>query len=123
MKVVPSVIFYTLLASACFAQGHAQRMRCPQDKSSEEVAPRFTVSIGTVSIPVGAFLLVRKNNQLGAIRITGIDPAATEWLGKSTYESYFQPDASGSLLAANVVHITDHLDIQELKGPGRARHV
>src|SRR5262249_49416729 len=67
-------------------------------------------------LPLGAFLLVRKDGQLGAIRVTGIDPAATEWFGKSTWESFFQPDRSGSLQGENVVRKTGELDIRRSKG-------
>jgi hypothetical protein len=44
---------------------------------------------------------------------------AAEWLGKSVYESYFQGDGSGSLVAKNVVRRTGELNLQPSKGPGR----
>ena len=53
----------------------------------------------------------------------GIDPVATEWLGKSTWESFFQPDGSGSLVAKNVVRRTGELNVQDLKGTGRSIYI
>jgi hypothetical protein len=70
-------------------------------------------------MPIGAFVLVRKKGQVGAIRLTSIDPAATKWLGKSNWESFFQADGSDSLLAKNVVRRTGELNVLPLKGPGR----
>lgn len=106
------LIVGTVLGSVA---GYAQT-RCPADKRADDVATRFVVSLRTVRLPIGAFLLVRKNGQVGAIRLTGIDPAATEWLGKSTWESFFQPDRSGSLQAKNVVRLTGELDVRSPKG-------
>jgi hypothetical protein len=102
--------------------GHAQ-LRCSADSRADDLATRFIVSAGTVKMPIGAFLLVRKNGQIGAIRLTNIDPTATEWVGKSTYESFFQPDSSGSLLAKNVVRRTGELNVQPSKGPGRGVYI
>src|SRR5262249_22125346 len=95
--------------------GDAQ-MRCPADSRTDHLATRFVISAGTVKMPVGALLLVRKNGQIGAIRLISINPTASEWLGKSTYESFFQPDSSGSLVANNVVGRTRELDIRPTKG-------
>jgi hypothetical protein len=100
------------------AAGYAQTT-CPADGRADGVAPGFVISAGTVTMPIGVFLLVRKGNQVGAIRLTGIDPSATKWIGKSTYESFFQPDRSGLLVAKNVVRKTGELNVQALKGPGR----
>jgi hypothetical protein len=55
-----------------------------------------------VNLPVGKFLLIRKGNQFGAIRITRITPdkqskpTAGEWLGSVAYESYFISKSSDS---------------------------
>lgn len=46
-------------------------------------------------MPIGQFLLIRKGNQIGALRITRITPDAqkpqpqNDWLGTVAYESYF----------------------------------
>jgi hypothetical protein len=94
-------------------------MRCPEDIRSDDLATRFVISGGTVMMPVGAFLLVRKSGHIGAIRVISINPANTDYLGKTSYESYFQPDGSGSLVARNVVRQTGELNLQSSKGPGR----
>ena len=74
-------------------------------------------------MPAGAFLLVRKHHELGAIRLISIDPTSTEWLGKSVYESFFQGDGSGSLLGPKVERRTGELNLQPSKGPGRGIYV
>ena len=104
------------------AVGYGQ-MPCFAGSRAEALTTDFVISGGRVKMPVGAFLLVRKNGKVGAIRLTKIDPAATEWVGKSTWESFFQPDGSGSLAAKNVIRRTGELDVQDLKGPGRGIYV
>ena len=86
------------------------------DKLHDHAPARFAISIGTVIMPVGAFSLIRKDGQVGTIRLTSIDPAATKYLGKSAYEAYFQPDQAGSLLAKDVDHRTGKLNSQPAKG-------
>ena len=80
----------TALAASQFA--HSQ---CLPHQSS--VPQQFVVGGGSVKLPVGAFLLVRKSGEIGAIRLVKIDPVGAEWLGKSTFESY-----AGSLKAADL---------------------
>ena len=94
---------WILAASAvfCSLSAHGQ-MRCPEDKRVDGASTRFVISIGTVTMPVGAFLLVRNGGQVGAIRLTSFDPVATQYQGKSNYESFFLPDKSTSFTAKNV---------------------
>jgi hypothetical protein len=82
----------------------------------------FSVGRGVIELPEGAFLLIRKNNQYGAIRITHLDPSATDSYGKSFFESYFQTDGKDSLTAPNAVRTTGQLDIQPLKGMSVLSH-
>jgi hypothetical protein len=100
------------------AAGCAQ-MRCPADTRPGDLATRFSIAGGSVKMPAGAFLLIRKNGEIGALRLTNIDPTSTEQDGRSTYESYFQGDGSGSLAASNVLRQTGELSLKPLKGPGR----
>jgi hypothetical protein len=93
------------------------------DNRNSDLAAQFVISAGTVRMPIGAFLLVRKIGAIGAIRITNIDPAATEHFGKSTYESYFQTNGSGSLVTGNVVRQTGELNLKDLRGPGRGIYI
>jgi hypothetical protein len=117
-------VFQVLMLGIVLSGGSGSvQLRCPLDSRDDEVATRFVVSVGSVKLPIGAFLLVRKKAEIGAIRLTSIDPAATEWLGKSVYESYFQGDGSGSLVAKNVVRRTGELNLQSLKGPGRGIYI
>ena len=105
-------LFLTILGGD---SGNAQA-RCAGDTRTEDLAMRFVISAGSISMPVGAFLLVRKDRRIGAIRLTGIDPTGTEWLGKSKWESFFQPDGSALFLANNVVRHTGELDVRSPKG-------
>jgi hypothetical protein len=70
-------------------------VRCPLDTRLDDLATRFRIGGTSIQMPIGAFLLIRKNGQIGAIRLTDIDRKATEYLGKSTYESFFPADHSG----------------------------
>jgi len=98
--------------------GNAQ-LRCPMDSRDGNLATQFVVKGGSVKMPVGAFLLIRKDGKIGAIRLTNVDPVSTELEGKSSYESYFQGDGSGSLTTANALKQTGQLDLKPLKGIGR----
>jgi hypothetical protein len=100
----------TMLLGSVPAHG---QIRCPEDKGDDEASTRFVISIGTVTMPVGAFLLVRKQGQIGAIRLTSIDPAASRYEGKFNYESFFS--ATGSL-PLDGDHRTGQLDIGPTKG-------
>jgi hypothetical protein len=57
-------------------------------------------------MPIGAFFAAPKGQSSWAIRLISIDPSATKWVGKFAYESFFQPDRPGSLMAKNVVRQT-----------------
>ncbi len=74
-----------------------------------DMGPRF------VHMPEKYFVLVRKGHEIGAIRFTNISQS-TPSLGKSTYESFFQGDGSGSFLNSNVIKRSGELDIQPVKG-------
>jgi hypothetical protein len=115
-------VLLTIGTVVSVAVGQAQ-MRCPSDSRGDDVATGFVVSAGSVTMPIGAFLLVRKGTQVGAIRLTSIDSSATEWIGKSTYESFFQPDSSESLTGKNVIRQAGELDVQAAKGPGRGIYI
>ena len=90
--------------------------RCPLDSRADNLATQFVISGGSVKMPIGAFLLVRKNGEIGAIRLTRIDPMATEDFGKSTYESYFPADSSDLLSIRNDIRQTGELDLKPAKG-------
>src|SRR5580692_4824857 len=74
------------LLGTALAASHGAHSQClPQHA---DIPQKFVIEGGTVKLPVGAFMLVRKNGAIGAIRLVKIDPVGAEWLGKSTYESY-----------------------------------
>ena len=97
------------------ANGLAQA-HCPQDTRADDAASRFTVSIGTVTLPVGAFLLVRHGSQLGAVRLTSLTPGPNRAEGRSNYESLFLSDASTSFTGSGVDHHTGDVYIGETVG-------
>lgn len=113
MRVLTGMFAVVLCANA---YGQAQEMRCPQDKRSDADATRFKVSVGTVAMPVGAFLLVRKGSQLGAIRLTSLTPGANQAEGRSNYESVFLPNNATSFSGSGVDHKTGDIYIGETVG-------
>ena len=119
-KVVAGVL---LLGTMGGVVGFAQHRRCPLDTRNDDFATRFVIHNGTVRMPMGAFLLVRKNGQIGAIRLTSINPNATQLFGKSAYESVFQKSGSAVTFPQNAVSQKGELDVQDLKGPGRGLFV
>jgi len=104
------------------ARAEAQ-VRCPVDARANDLATRFVITGGDIEMPIGAFLLIRKGNQLGAIRLVAISPTSTEWLGQATYESYFQVGGARSPLAANTAHHIGELELRQSKGPGRGIYI
>jgi hypothetical protein len=81
--------------------------RCPLDKQPEDAPRGFVIGGGSVSLPIGAFLLVRQGSSLGAIRLTKIkhdvtvQPRGSEWIGTIDYESYYQQNGTNALDAPN----------------------
>ena len=79
-------------------------------------ATQFRVSVGTLTMPVGAFLLVRNGSQLGAIRLASLTPGPNRAEGRSDYESFSLPDKSTSFIGKGVNHKTGHIYIGETVG-------
>jgi len=87
-------------------------------------AAGFCFHASGVNLPLGKFLLIRKGDQVGALRIIQITPdtqskpRAGEWLGSVEYESYFilKPSDSFSQLA-NRKHLRE-LRFGRIKGLG-----
>jgi len=100
-----------------------EQSQCPADGPTDGTAKQFVLGGGYIKLPVGAFLLVRKNGEIGAIRIAKVAPGGTEWVGKSTYESLFQSGGSGDLITGNALRKTGEIDIQKAKGPGRGLYI
>jgi hypothetical protein len=115
--IVVSVLL--LLGTVGHAVGFAQQSRCPEETRSDDFATRFVIHNGVIRMPAGAFLLVRKDGHIGAIRLTSIDPNATQLFGKSTYESLFQKKGSPVMFPQNAILEKGKLDVQDLRGPGR----
>jgi hypothetical protein len=77
------------------------------------------VGASEVLVPKGVFLLIRKGQQIGAIRFTSIELGSTVGTGNASYESYFQADGSGSFRYSNVRKQTGENNLKPLKGIGR----
>jgi hypothetical protein len=112
-RVVVSALFACSLVNG---YGQAQQTRCPQDTRSSADATQFKVSIGTVNMPVGAFMLVRNGSRLGAIRLTSLTPGPNRAEGRSNYESFFLPEKATSFTAEGVSHQTGDIYIGETVG-------
>jgi len=109
----------TLIAIALSGLASNAQARCATQAAGDHLKANFVISGSEINMPVGAFLLVRKKNHIGAIRLTKVDPNSTEWLGSSSYESYFQDDDAVPLTAANTIRKSGDLTLQQSKGPGR----
>lgn len=83
----------------------------------------FCIHGSGVNLPIGKFLLIRKGNQIGALRLTRISPdtntkpRASEWLGTVAYESYFA-DENRPLSDPSLVKRSDELQFGRIKGSG-----
>src|ERR1700722_15428192 len=100
-----------ILGIALGAAPCAQSQCLPHQSS---IPQKFVIEEGHVKLPVGAFMLVRKNGEIGAIRLVQIDPVGAEWLGKSSYESY-----AGALKPAN--QRTGEIDLHASPPEDKAR--
>jgi len=87
-------------------------------------AAGFCFHASGVNLPLGKFLLIRKGDQVGALRITQITPdtqskpRAGEWLGSVAYESYFISKPSDSFSqSANSKHLGE-LKFGRMRGFG-----
>jgi hypothetical protein len=98
---------------------HAQSPQAPGVQANNSTS-KFVVGPSTVLLPKGAFLLIRKGREIGAIRFTSIEQGGTIGTGKAVYESYFQGDGSGSFRSPNVRKQTGENDLKPLQGIGRA---
>jgi hypothetical protein len=76
--------------------------------------PRYMV------VPEKMFLLVRKGTLLGAFHFTNMESDLYRngrcYEGRSSYESFFQGDGSGSLIKKNVVKRSGSINIEPIKG-------
>jgi hypothetical protein len=107
-----SILLLSLLAGLAGLQLVLPQRTIAQDNSSGakfEVGPRY------VRLPENFFLLVRKGNEVGAIRFTRIEQDV-EGNGKSSYETYFQGDGSNAFLKSNVIKRFGEIEIKPMKG-------
>jgi len=83
----------------------------------------FCIHGSGLNLPLGKFLLIRRGNQVGALRLTRITPdtntkpSASEWLGTIAYESYFA-DGGHTFSDSSVVKTSDELRFGRIKGFG-----
>jgi hypothetical protein len=121
MKYPPRVIAVCIVMMLCAMRGWTQSgcLTHPPDEGSAGV---FVITGLIVQMPVGAFVLIRKNGSLAAIRLTSADHTNTEYLGKSTWEAYFQADSSQPLSSSNAVRTTGSLDIKPRVGSFHHSH-
>lgn len=107
------VILFSIVLLAC---GQSAQGASGPEKSSE---CQFVIGPSQVLMPKGAFLLIRKGREIGAIRFTSIERGEPIGAGKASYESYFQSDGSGSFRSPKVRKQTGNIDLKPLEGIGR----
>lgn len=115
IRLLVAVILGTLVTGQFV---HAQSPQAAAGQSDNSIN-QFVVGPSTILMPKGAFLLIRKGREIGAIRFTSIEQGDTVGVGRATYESYFQGDGSALLLAPNAIKRTGDIDLKPMKGLGR----
>jgi hypothetical protein len=108
-------VLVVVLLSGLLACGQSAQVDAEPAGSTKE----FVVGPSTILMPQGVFLLIRKGREIGAIRFTSIEQDGTIGLGKTTYDSYFQGDGSGSLRSPNVHKKTGETNLKPMAGVGR----
>jgi hypothetical protein len=96
----------------------------PSQGTAGDVKPandidEFVIGPLEITVPQGRFLLIRKDQEVGALIFTNIELTKTDDQGKAKYESYFQGDGSGALQNVNVIKEVGSIDLKHLKGVGR----
>lgn len=113
------LLFFLALPLCTLQYSNAQSSQTDQCSGLET----FTVGGGFIKIPVGPFLLIRRNGQIGAIRLTSLSAGSTDWLGNSEYESYVQGLIDGSPTFNKGSQRTGKLVLKAPKGPGRGIYI
>ena len=114
-------LFFVL--SICGKVSAAQD-RCPLDKEAQGPPQGYVIGGSDVSLPVGAFMLVRQVSSLGAIRLTtmhqdlSVRPRSSEWIGTLDYESYYQPDGAKDFRSPDTTKKVGRLEYGRYKGVG-----
>jgi hypothetical protein len=108
-KLFRIVVTFGILLVVCKRGAQSQ---CSADAKRGEVAPEFRIANAAIQIPVGAFLLIRKNGEMGALRLTSVG-------GTSSYESYFVANSLDSFVGKRVVQHSGEINVKPLRGPGR----
>src|SRR5438045_1118044 len=65
-------------------------LRCPLDNRNDNLATQFGIRGTSIQIPVGAFLLVRKNGEVGAIRLRTLIRPSQRIMGNLPTNHIFQ---------------------------------
>jgi hypothetical protein len=102
-----SMMMFLFGAYSLFAQSSA----APNGNAQAQ----FTMGPSYVHLPEKYFVLIRRGKEIGAVRFIRIEQDAMN-NGKSTYESYFQGDGSGSFRNSNLVKRTGEIDIKPMRG-------
>src|SRR5258708_8059959 len=108
---IVTVVFLAVVAFAQSAQIKPEWWK-PHEKE-------FVIGPSAVWVPPGAFLLIRKEGKIGAVRFTNIEHGSSECIGRAGYDSYFQADGSGSFKATNVRKRTGRINLKEDWGMGK----
>jgi hypothetical protein len=107
-----------LLALMTFPLNSTSGQQKPGDDQAD-TRTQFIVGPRATLMPVGVFILVKKDKSVGAIRFTSIEHGSEFGTGKATYESYFQADSTKSFVDKSVVKKSGIIDLRPLTGIGR----
>src|SRR5258708_37319946 len=102
------IVTVAFLAGLAFAQSAQIKPEWWKPHEKE-----FVIGPSAVWVPPGAFLLIRKEGKIGAVRFTNIEHGSSECIGRAGYDSYFQADGSGSLQAATVRKRSGRINLRE----------
>ena len=95
----------------------------PSSSQSTVGQTGFCVHADGLNLPLEKFLLIRKGNKLGALRLTQINedrsasPQAHEWLGTVRYESYFANDGK-QFIGPSIKKTSAEMRFGRMKGVG-----
>ncbi len=108
---------YVLLLLALIPRPIRAQSACSHSPSAGGKEPAFVVRSGSITLPVGFFLLMRRGVSVGAIRLTSASTSGPDnWFGTSSYESLFQRDPAYSLSSPSAVRHASPMTFSPTKG-------
>lgn len=118
MKKLTMIILFHLMIWVQPTWG--EMMTNNQGKSIAPFSPNdVVITSNAVRIPLGRILLVRKESEYCAVKLTKLWTGKTEEDRYALYESYYQGDKSGDFSKQNVKFTEEKLSFPKPRGIGR----